>query len=99
MHSPDFRLPIPASRATNSRPRGFVRRLIALLVAISIAPQLPAAEPPPLAFPLAEPPLAAQLGGIDREWNFSFKIAGKVRVIAAADLAYWGRYHDTDAGP
>src|SRR5262249_22992028 len=52
-----------------------------------------------LAFPVAEAPFPAQLVGIDREWNLSFKTAGKVRVVAASDLAYWGRYHDVEAGP
>jgi len=50
-------------------------------------------------FPISETPFPAQLAGIDREWNLSFKTAGKVRVVAAADLAYWGRYRDVEAGP
>jgi hypothetical protein len=59
-----------------------------------------AAEPaPPLAFLIGEAPLAAQLAGIDAEWNISLKAAGKVRVVRAADLAYWGRYRDVEAGP
>ncbi|HMC10269.1 MAG TPA: hypothetical protein VKH44_03225, partial [Pirellulaceae bacterium] len=52
-----------------------------------------------MAFPVAEPPFPAQLAGIDREWNLSFKTAGKVRVVAATDLAYWGRCRDAEAGP
>jgi NPCBM/NEW2 domain-containing protein len=53
----------------------------------------------PLAFPIAESYFPAQLAGIDREWNLSFKTAGKVRVVTAAELAYWGRNRDSEAGP
>jgi hypothetical protein len=52
-----------------------------------------------LACPIAEPPFAADLASIDREGNISFRTGGKVRVVAAADLAYWGRYQDVEAGP
>jgi NPCBM/NEW2 domain len=53
----------------------------------------------PLAFPIAESPFPCQLAGIDREWNLTFKTAGKLRVTAAADFAYWGRYRDVETGP
>lgn len=53
----------------------------------------------PLAFPIAEPPFAAQLAGIDAQWNISLKAAGKIRVVRAANLAYFGRYRDVEAGP
>lgn len=69
------------------------------LCAIVLANGLSADDSLPLAFAIGEPPLAAQLSGIDPEWNFSFRAGGKVRVIAAADLAYWGRYRDVEAGP
>lgn len=62
------------------------------------AAALSAADSPPLAFPVGELPFVAELAGIDREWNVSLKSAGKVRVVAAADLAYWGRYRDVEAG-
>src|SRR5262245_21200025 len=52
-----------------------------------------------VAFPVSEPRFGGQLSSIDREWNLSFKTEGKVRVVAAADLAYWGRYRDVEAGP
>ena len=52
-----------------------------------------------LAFPIAEPPLAAQLAGIDPQWNISLRSGGKVRVVRAEDLAYFGRYADAEAGP
>src|SRR5207249_1206713 len=58
-----------------------------------------AADPGAVAFPVGEGPFSAVLAGIDREWNFSFKAAGKVRVVAAADLACWGRYKDVETGP
>jgi hypothetical protein len=58
-----------------------------------------AAETAPLAFPIAEAPLAAQLAGIDPQWNISLKAAGKVRVLRAEELAYWGGYRDAEAGP
>jgi hypothetical protein len=51
------------------------------------------------AFPVAEPSFAAAIAGIDSEWNLSFKAAGKVRVVSAADLAYFGRYRDVEMGP
>src|SRR5438045_2842610 len=72
---------------------------LGLAVAFAAAGWLSAAESLPVAYPIGEPPLAAQLSGIDPEWNFSFRSGGKVRVLAAADLAYWGRFHDTEAGP
>jgi len=53
----------------------------------------------PLVFSASETPFPAQLASIDREWNVSFKTEGKVRVVAAPDLAYWGRYRDVEAGP
>ena len=53
----------------------------------------------PLAFPVAEAPLAAQLAGIDPQWNISLKAAGKIRVLRGDELAYWGRYRDAEAGP
>jgi hypothetical protein len=51
------------------------------------------------AFPVAEPSFLAEIAGIDSEWNLSFKASGKVRVVAAADLAYFGRYRDVEMGP
>jgi hypothetical protein len=53
----------------------------------------------PTAHLLDEPPLAARLAGIDREWNLSFAADGKVRVVPAKDLATWGRYRDASSGP
>jgi hypothetical protein len=53
----------------------------------------------PLAFPLGEPPFAAELANIDSEWNVEFQIGDKLRVVAAKDLAYWGRYREVDQGP
>jgi len=58
-----------------------------------------AAEPEAVAFPVAEAEFAAGLVGIDREWNISFKAAGKVRVMGAGELAYWGRWRDVEGGP
>ena len=77
-------------------------RILAALVAIVIGTATTAicgAEKPVMAFPVAEAAFPAELAGIDREWNLSFKTAGKVRVVAAADLAYWGRIRDVEAGP
>ena len=53
----------------------------------------------PLAFPIDEPPFAAQLASIDPEWNIQFRIGDKLRVIAAQNLAYWGRYRESEHGP
>jgi hypothetical protein len=58
-----------------------------------------AAAADPLAFPLDEPPFAARLAGIDPEWNIQLQIGDKLRVVAAKDLAYWGRYCQPEAGP
>src|SRR5262249_37946719 len=55
--------------------------------------------PPPAAFPVAEAAFPGRLVQVDREWNLSFHTVGKVRVIAAAELAYWGRYRDVERGP
>src|SRR5688572_24498154 len=77
-------------------------RNFAALVAIVISTASTAicgAEKPVMAFPVAEVAFPAELAGIDREWNLSFKTVGKVRVVAAADLAYWGRIRDAEAGP
>lgn len=51
------------------------------------------------AFMIAEPPFAAGLASIDREWNVSFKAAGKLRVVSALDLVYWGQYREVETGP
>jgi len=75
-------------------------RLVGFAICFAAAPvHLPALAAPPLAFPVGEAPFAAELAGIDREWNLSFKVAGKVRVVAAADLAYWGRCREVESGP
>src|SRR5262245_24744758 len=72
--------------------------LMALALGDSSTPSC-CADDAALAFPIAEAPFPAQLAGIDREWNLSFRTAGKVRVVAAADLACWGRIRDVEAGP
>jgi hypothetical protein len=59
--------------------------------------QATAAEP--LAFPLDEPHFAARLASIDAEWNIQLRIGDKLRVVAAKDLAYWGRYREVEQGP
>ena len=53
----------------------------------------------PLAFPLDEPHFAARLASIDAEWNIQLRIGDKLRVVAAKDLAYWGRYREVEQGP
>lgn len=53
----------------------------------------------PLAFPLNEPHFAARLANIDSEWNIHLRIGDKLRVLAARDLAYWGRYREMEQGP
>jgi NPCBM/NEW2 domain-containing protein len=50
-------------------------------------------------FPIAEPPFTGQLAGIDREANLSFKTDRRVRVMRSGDLAYWGQWHEREAGP
>jgi hypothetical protein len=72
-------------------------RIVAWLLVSACCTASRAAEPQ--AFLVGEAPLAAQLAGIDAEWNISLKATGKVRVVRAADLAYWGRYRDVEAGP
>src|SRR3954465_9452162 len=86
-------------QANSYRIRSAIAHLALVLNCAVAAVNLVAADSLPLAYPIGEPPLAARLSGIDPEWNFSFRSGGKVRVIAAADLAYWGRYRDTEAGP
>jgi hypothetical protein len=53
----------------------------------------------PTAFLLDEPPLPARLAGIDREWNVSFRVGERVRVVPVKDLVFWGRYADVESGP
>src|SRR5687767_393686 len=53
----------------------------------------------PLAFPVDEPHFAARLASIDPEWNIHLRIGDKVRVLAAKDLAYCGRYREVEQGP
>src|SRR5437870_9168428 len=84
----------------NRQPISLPPPYFALALGLFFIPQtVSLAQVNPFAFPLSEPPFPAQLAGIDREWNLSFKSAGKVRVVAAADLAYWGRYREVEAGP
>ena len=71
--------------------------LIAILALFVSPAHAPAADP--TAHLLDEPPLAARLAGIDREWNLSFTAGQKVRVVPAKDLALWGRWRDTSTGP
>jgi NPCBM/NEW2 domain len=77
--------------------------LLLFCYAATVAPLLPVAvsraQSTALAFSVSEPAFPAQLASIDREWNVSFRTEGKVRVVAATDLAYWGRYRDFEGGP
>lgn len=92
--------------SSRSRPRP-VRTICSLGLALAAClPQLASAAEPqalsakqPQAFLTREGPLPARLVGIDREANVSLAIGGKVRVVPARELAYWGRYRDTSAGP
>jgi NPCBM/NEW2 domain-containing protein len=77
----------------------FTMRYVLAIGLVLMPATVSRAQSVPFAFPLSEAPFPAQLAGIDREWNLSFKTAGKLRVVAAADLAYWGRYRDVEAGP
>jgi hypothetical protein len=70
---------------------------VLFIVVLASCIESSAADPP--AFPLDEPPFAARLAGIDAEWNIQLQIGDKLRVVAAKDLAYWGRYRESDAGP
>src|SRR5262245_17100465 len=71
-----------------------------MLALLWLASAACAAEPTdPLAFPTTEAPFPAQVAGIDAQWNISLKSAGKIRVLRADDLAFWGRYRDVEAGP
>src|SRR5439155_11766486 len=86
--------------ALRACPAGFVGLLIAYgLSAVGGNTVVSSAEPGAVAFPVAEGSFAAQLAGIDREWNVSFRAAGKVRVMGAGELAYWGRWREVEAGP
>jgi len=70
-----------------------------MLLAAAITSSRAFGAEPAQAFPALEPPFAGRLVGIDREWNLSFRAENKVRVLAASDLAYWGRHRDVEAGP
>jgi hypothetical protein len=72
---------------------------IALLIGISLVAIPSRAEESKVAFLVSEPSFRAELAGVDQEWNISFKAAGKVRVMGAAELAYWGRWRDVESGP
>jgi len=74
-----------------------LRGIISILAVVALA-QVPGLAQP-LAFPIAEAPFPAQVAGIDGQWNISLKSAGKIRVLRADDLAYWGAYRDVEAGP
>src|SRR5262245_37079843 len=73
--------------------------VVTLLIGIGLFVTPSRAEEPRLVFPVSEASFRAELVGIDREWNISLKAAGKVRVIGAGELAYWGRWSDVEAGP
>src|SRR5437879_6243643 len=103
---------VSATCANNARPHGpdyfltVLRVCLAGVVGTFISltasagrPIVSAAEPAAVAFPVAEAPFAAQLAGIDREWNVSFKTAGKLRVMRSGELAYWSWWRDVEAGP
>jgi hypothetical protein len=51
------------------------------------------------AYLVSEAPFPATLASIDGEWNISFRAGDKLRVLAARELAVWGRWRDTAAGP
>jgi hypothetical protein len=74
-----------------------VPSIVVLTLAIATAP-VPAQDER-MVVPANEAALPAVLAGIDREWNFSFSTGGRIRVLAAADLAYFGRYRDAESGP
>lgn len=58
-----------------------------------------AQEEAALARPVTGPPFSGKLAGIDAEWNISLAAEGKERVLPLANLALWGSYRDTSAGP
>ncbi len=74
-------------------------RALTLVLFGAIGAHVAAAGRSATAFPVAEPSFSAELVGIDREWNVSFKSEGKVRVMSAGELAYWGRWSDVESGP
>lgn len=53
----------------------------------------------PSVFPLDEPPFQGTLWGMDAEGHISLRTGDKLRVLAADELAHYGRWHETDAGP
>lgn len=73
-----------------------VRCAVFLLV---FASELPAAAGEGIAVPVAEAAFPAALSHLDREWNCTFRAGDKLRVMAAAELAYWGRLREVAARP
>lgn len=56
-------------------------------------------EDAPNVFPLDEPPFHATLWGVDAEGHVTLRTGDKLRVLAADELAYYGHWQETDAGP
>lgn len=40
-----------------------------------------------------------ELAGIDSQWNVTFRMGDKLRVVPAADIVYWGTFRDRESGP
>jgi hypothetical protein len=46
-----------------------------------------------------ESPFRARLAGIDAQWNITFALTDKQRVVPGGEVVYWGAYRDSERGP
>jgi hypothetical protein len=51
------------------------------------------------AYLVSEAPLPATLTSIDAQWNVTFRVGNRLRVVAARELIVWGRWRETEVGP
>lgn len=56
-------------------------------------------EDVPNVFPIDEAPFFATLWGVDAEGHVTLRTGDKLRILAADELAYYGRWRETDVGP
>ena len=84
-------------RTTNGRRRCVSRTLRVCAFAALLATS--AAAETPRAVPVGGEPFRGELTAVDARWQISFAVAGKTRVLPAADLVAWGGFCEPAKGP
>jgi hypothetical protein len=76
-----------------------IRAVVAtILVAVCAAHSVAESSPARVVY-VDRPAEAATFAGADAQGNLKFQVGGKVNVVRAGDVVYFGRYRDVETGP